>query len=264
MGSAQGFNTDILMVLKRRNLEYLDGFNSSNLVLDITEDETRTSRFYELMKKYSFRLVLRDIIKLRNSFKKELLTKFSDLPAITRYIDELLDLGIIEQIQPEEYRLIQAHVDTFGDTLEWFIARVFEHEFKSTAGWGIKLHTHGVGGDYDVLACVEHYLVYVETKSSPPAHIELQSIVEFLARIDRIAPHMAILLVDTELRMRDKIIPMCEQALKARGLNGPMRLISGELFQFNHQIYVINSKTDLIANLQKVLGDFLSVPGIKL
>ena len=67
------------------------------------------------------------------------------------------------------------------------------------------------GGDYDVLSWVERNLLYLEVKSSPPKHIEGIEIGAFLDRIEALMPNFAILLVDTELRMKDKLVPLFEE-----------------------------------------------------
>jgi hypothetical protein len=50
-------------------------------------------------------------------------------------------------------------------------------------------------------------LIYIEVKSSAPRNIEQRQIGAFVERVAALAPDMAVLLKDTQLRMLDKLIP---------------------------------------------------------
>lgn len=253
-------------ILARRNLKYTRGFCTKNLIFDMGSiSPSGVLQLYKLLKRYSFRLYLREIIKLRESFRTEFLLKFSGINTIENYTRAALEIDIIEKTGIDgEYKLKRDYIETFGDTLEWFVSRMMRFEFGSPSGWSIKLQTSGVGGDYDVLGLLENHLVYIETKSSPPAHIDQSSIVEFVSRINTLAPQMAVFLVDTGLRMKDKIVPALEHVIRSFGIDCEMRNICGENFHFNHSIYIINSRISLESNLRKVFADFLLNRGLKL
>jgi len=251
-------------ILSRRNLKFLKGFSTRNLVFGYESVSAEDIlRLYELLKKYSFRLFLKDVIKSRDSFSKPDLIKFAGEQTVENYICIALNLNIIEPAGEQGvYKLKKSYVETFGDTLEWFVSRVMRFEFFAPAGWGIKLRSKGVGGDYDVLGLVENRLVYIETKSAPPAHIEQNDMCEFISRISIISPEIAIFLVDTSLCMKDKIVPYCRYALRSAGIDCEPENMGGENYRFNHGIYIINSAGGLILNLKKAFADFFIHKGI--
>ncbi len=243
-------------IANRRNILLLDGFGTRRLLFD--PDKTPAEAIYESLKRYSFRLVLRDVIKYRSGIHAEMLTPFIDRDTAQKMLEEIADMSVIRPADNGSFILERNHIESFGDTLEWFIATILKREFGAHAGWSIKLQTPGVGGDYDVLALIENNLVYIETKSSPPAHIEQASMAEFCLRVETVRPAMAAVLVDTHLRMKDKIVPAVEHVFRSRGYNCNMSRLSGEIFHFKHCLYVLNSKSDLISNLKKVIADFLT------
>ena len=65
-----------------------------------------------------------------------------------------------------------------------------------------------MGGDYDVLGRLDGALVYLEVKSSPPKQVYDSEVRAFLDRVEDLAPDLAVFLMDTELRMKDKLVPM--------------------------------------------------------
>jgi hypothetical protein len=67
-----------------------------------------------------------------------------------------------------------------------------------------------------VAAQIEHELVYVEVKSSPPKHIDQRDVASFFERIADVVPHAAVFFVDTELRMTDKIASLFAAELRVR------------------------------------------------
>jgi hypothetical protein len=152
-------------------------------------------------------------------------------------------------------------VRSFGETLEWFVARLLEEEFSCQTVWGVRVKGMEPGGDYDVLARIEHELVYVEMTASPPKHITQRDVSAFFDRVAHVAPHMAVYFVDTELRMTDKLAPMFEAEVRKRhGARGrtrfPVTRLRGELYQINHRIFLINSKRNLAANFRVCLRDY--------
>ncbi len=151
--------------------------------------------------------------------------------------------------------------DSFGETLEWFVAEVFRRELKCEASWGITLQDTKYGGDYDVLAFVEGHMVYVEVKSAPPKHVEDTEVGAFFRRVRTLKPQMAVFFEDTELRMADKIVPMFEESLAkeygARAADYPIKRLQDELFHINHALYIINARPDVASNFAVCLRDFL-------
>lgn len=209
--------------------------------------------FYEMLKKYSFRLFLRDVIKHQGFFSIDQVTRYATSGVTTDYVEYLKKVGLIEAVE-DGYRLVLRPIKSFGATLEWFVAEIFKREFATQAIWGIRFKRPRIGGDYDLISKVDGALLYMEIKSSPPKQIYQNEISAFFDRISDLAPEISIFFVDTELRMKDKIVPMFEEELKKRD-DEPQRIerMEKELFQIEHKIFIINAKDSIPANLEKVL-----------
>lgn len=209
--------------------------------------------YFELMKRYSFRLFLRDVIKHKRGFNRKDVTHYATREVTEDYIGRLVKMDIIEK-SGGLFRLKGPKVKSFGSTLEWFIAETIKREFCTEAIWGIKFKGQKVGGDYDLIARIDGTLLYMEVKSSPPKQIYDSEISAFLDRVEDLKPAVSIFFMDTELRMKDKIVPMFEEALRKRYAEPPkiMRM-EKELFEIPGEIFIINSKDSILANLEKVL-----------
>lgn len=210
--------------------------------------------FYEQLKRYSFRLFLRDIIKHQVAFSREDVARYSTEEVTSDYIDFLLDAGIVECSGQNTYRLRKIPVRSFGTTLEWFVAKLIRDDFGIQTVWGVKFRRARVGGDYDIIGKIDSGLLYMEVKSSPPKQIYDREISSFLNRAEDLAPMISLFFVDTELRMKDKIVPMFEEALFLRHQRIiPITRLVKELFQIGKKIYIINAKGGISTNIEKVL-----------
>lgn len=214
---------------------------------------------YGMLKKYSFRIFIRDVIKNRRSFAVDDLLKYSTRGWVERYVDFLLERGVIAGETEGRYRLESEAVFSFGDTLEWFVANVFIREFDSPALWGVRLGDSVSGGDYDVIATVEGKLVYVEVKSSPPKNVEEAEVAAFLRRVEALSPAAAIFLEDTRLRMKDKIVPIFEGLLREKGVE--VKRMEEEKFCAGQKLFIINSKPDIVSNIGLCLRRLLAPKG---
>lgn len=238
-------------MLKRRGFNIYKKEPSEDLMLP---EKKYMKSYYEKLKKYSFRLFLRDIIKLQNYFTIEKVTRYSTRDVTAEYIRYLLRIKIIEKFR-SGYRLKRRPIKSFGETLEWFIAKLTEKEFETETMWGVKFKRPGVGGDYDLIAKIDSSILYMEIKSSPPKQVYDKEITAFLNRVEDLAPEISIFFMDTELRMKDKIVPMFEAELKKRFEKSvPVERIINELFHINKKIFIINSKRSIAANIGTVLS----------
>ncbi len=212
--------------------------------------------YYRMLHKYSFRLFLRDVIKHQKRFDLADVARYA-APATTKnYIEHLLSMKLVGK-KAAGYALAKGPVTSFGPTLEWYVAEVFRREFSSEAVWGVKFRRPKVGGDYDVIAKLGAELAYVEVKSSPPKQIYDSEVAAFLDRVGDLAPSIAIFFMDTELRMKDKLVPMFEAELKRRYVNPPEVLrMERELFQIGDRVFIINAKESAIQNIEKVMSWF--------
>ncbi len=214
--------------------------------------------FYRIMRRYSFRLFIRDLIQMPEGDGLAPLTRYCSLRTVTSYLGILAEIGIVS-LTGKGYRLARK-VPSFGQTLEWWVCEILRREFLAPALFNVKLQNTKFGGDYDVMSIMAGHLVYIEVKSSPPRGVEHQDVDAFLARICDLEPSLAILFVDTELRMRDKLVPLLAEGLEREGKAGSdwvvLRLVN-EIFHVRHSIYVINSRKGVYSNLRTCFRDFL-------
>ncbi|MBI4653570.1 MAG: hypothetical protein HY752_00990 [Nitrospirae bacterium] len=215
------------------------------------------NKFYEMLKKYSFRLFLRDVIKHQKSFVVEDVTRYATKDVTRGYVDFLIKTKLIEHVstQHDIYRLIKRPIKSFGETLEWFMASLMKKEFEAEAVWGVKFKRPNVGGDYDLIAKIDSSILYMEIKSSPPKQIYDREITAFLDRVIDLSPQVSVFFLDTELRMKDKIVSMFDAELKRRYKKSvPVERIERELFHINKKVFIINSKDSIEANIRTVLN----------
>ena len=209
--------------------------------------------YYTMLHKYSFRLFLRDVIKRQELFTLEDVARYATPAKTKEYLDYLLSIRLIRK-KPEGCALAKGPVTSFGPTLEWYVAEVFKREFGSETVWGVKFKRPRVGGDYDVIAKLDGSLVYLEVKSSPPKQIYDSEIAAFLDRVEDLSPAVAIFLMDTELRMKDKIVPMFEKELRKRDERAPqVARLERELFGIRDRVFIVNAKESIVRNIGLIL-----------
>jgi hypothetical protein len=239
------------VLLKRRGFRIYKREPSEDLLLPKKEF---FDNYFEMMKKYSFRLFLREVIKHQEFFKLEDVTRYATAEVTKEYVDYMNKIGLLEKL-PDGFRLSKRPVKSFGETLEWFVSETFKVEFATEAIWGIRFKRPKVGGDYDLIAKVDGKILYMEIKSSPPKQIYQKEITAFFDRLSDLLPEIGVFFVDTELRMKDKIVPMFEEGLKVKyGIPPKVIRMEKELFQIEDRIFVINSKDNVAANIEKVLS----------
>ncbi|MEM5788830.1 MAG: hypothetical protein AAGU11_16080 [Syntrophobacteraceae bacterium] len=246
-------------VLWQRGFPVIAHGDQSQLVFPPNISSNQLVGFYNLMRRYSFRLFMRDLIQTPRAEKLGALTRYCSLRTVHAYMNALAEMKIVS-IDPGGYRLLK-QVPSFGPTLEWYVCEVFRREFLAPALFNVKLENTRYGGDYDVISIIAGRLVYVEVKSSPPRGVELQAVNAFLSRVGDLEPHVAIFLVDTELRMKDKLVPLLEDGLGGERKAGSALKISrliDETFHIGHSLYLTNSRKGVYSNLRTCLRDFLT------
>jgi hypothetical protein len=249
-------------MLERRGLRVHRRVPSDRFLVHPGLNSEEKDRIYKLMQRYSFRLLLRDVIRFKDGFMPQDLTRYCSLRAATGYVTSLQRLGLVEQDPSGLWSLRRTTVTSFGETLEWFVAEVFKRDFSAQAIHSVSFRTRAPGGDFDVIACMEGLLVYLEAKASPPRGIEAEEVSGFLNRRDILLPHMALFLVDTHLRMWDKMVPILEELAGgvSRDSGQPLERVCrlhGEIFHLDHSVYVLNSSPRVVDNLRRCLVDFL-------
>jgi hypothetical protein len=239
------------ILLKRRGFRIYKREPSEDLLLP---EKIFIDSFYEIMKKYSFRLFLRDVIKQQIFFGLENVTRYATSDVTKDYLEYMRNIGLVEKLS-DGFRLSHGRIKSFGETLEWFVAEIFKREFAAEAIWGIRFKRPGVGGDYDLIAKVDGAILYMEIKSSPPKQIYQNEISAFFDRVSDLSTEISIFFVDTELRMKDKIVLMFEDELKNRHVHPPKVMrIEKELFQIWDKMFIINAKDSIPHNIEKVLS----------
>ena len=241
------------MLLKRRGFQVYKKEQADDLLVP---DEPFRDSFYELLRKYSFRLFLRDVIKHQDRFTHDQVTRYSTPRVIRSYVNYLVESGLVQE-GAAGYVLKRRPVTSFGPTLEWYVAELLRREFGAEVLWGVKFRRPRVGGDYDVLAKLDGSLLYLEVKSSPPKQVYDSEIAAFLDRVEDLVPELSLFLMDTELRMKDKLVPMFEKALAARGPEpSAVVRIERELFGIQDRIFIVNAKESIGRNIGKVVARY--------
>jgi hypothetical protein len=240
-------------LLKRRGFRIFKQAPSEDLLLP---SEEFLDEYYRMLRRYSFRLFIRDVIKRQDFFKLENVTRYATSDVTGDYLRYILSIGLIAETG-DGYYLARRPVKSFGETLEWYVAEVLKREFSFESIWGVKFKRPRIGGDYDVLGRFNGSVLYIEVKSSPPKQVQTGEISSFLDRVADLLPEIAVFFMDTELRMKDKIVPMFEQELvKKYALPPAVTRMEKELFQIDSRIFIINAKEGIERNLEKVLNSY--------
>jgi hypothetical protein len=209
-------------------------------------------RLSERLGHYAFRLFLRGAILARGPFLPAEATGYVDAAHAGRMALELLRLGLADPAGQGRYAL-RHPARTFGGTLEWWVGRELARRLRAEVETGVRTGAPGVGGDLDVVLALEGKLAYLELKSSPPKHVTEAELSAFLARVRALRPHLAVLAVDTALRLGDKVLPALAALVPGAR---PARLL-----RENHRVapglYAVNARQDLIENLCLVVADGL-------
>jgi len=250
-------------MLRRRGLDMFRFNPQSHLLLPPIRTEEAQTRFYDLFKKYSFRLFLREVLSGGSPFRVADVVRYSSLRTGEKYLRALMELGIVEILAGEDYRLLELPPVSLGPTLEWFLAEIFRKEFSSPALYGLRCKGTRCGGDFDVVSAMESRLIYMEVKSSPPKNIAGDEVHEFFGRLEDLQPHLAFFFVDTELRLKDKIVPLFEaEGGAARFPNtdgaGRAEKIGDEIFFLKPALYLLGSKRSIPGNLQLCFRHFFT------
>jgi hypothetical protein len=215
-------------------------------------------RLLALLGHYAFRLFVRGVIQKAEGFAAEEATGYVKPAAACSFADALVDLGIAARMDDGRYHLIRG-ATSFGPVLEWYLARELERRFGFDVAVGVKFHATGVGGDLDLVAAAEGKLVYVEVKSSPPKHLSPDEVRAFFDRAGLLRPDVTLFVMDTALRLSDKVVPMLHAELTRRAggvVVAPHRL-KHELWALTPHVYAVNSRPDLMANVALALAEGL-------
>ncbi len=251
----------LLQHLAQRGLTILQHDRNTQLLLPHSALEKQEDEFFELLRRYSFRLFLRDLIRYPEGRGVKALCRYCSPATARKYLKRLSALKIVTYDPRKGYRLLINGVASFGPTLEWYVGQIFARCFSAPVITSVKFKDTTTGGDYDVIALLEQRLVYVEVKSSPPRGVEKPAVRAFIDRLYDLQPDVALFFVDTELRMKDKMVVLFAEEMERRfgreaRKKWKVKRLINELFHVNHGIYIVNSKKGVVANFRRCLSDF--------
>lgn len=244
------------------------GFRPESAKTDLSFPEgindASADRFTGWFGHYGFRLFLRGAIRKQEGFLPLETTRYLTREQSGKYAEVLVELGMAEKARTGRYRLKHS-VASFGAVLEWYVARELKRRFGFDVATGVRLHVRGAGGDLDVVAAAEGKLFYLELKSSPPRNLEANTAAAFWDRVLLLRPDLSLFVVDTALRLSDKILPMLVDAFPEQesGRIHPKK-IGSRLWALTPNIYAVNGHRDLMANIGKAIAEGLRAvsPGI--
>jgi hypothetical protein len=220
-------------------------------------DEPHQERLARRLDHYAFRLFLRGAIQRASGFRPAEATRYVEGPAARTMAEELVALGLASPAGRARYRLLHPP-RSFGGTLEWYLARELGTRLGFDAATGLRFGAPGVGGDLDVVAAAEGRLLYLEAKSSPPRQISAEEVRAFFDRVEALRPDLALFVVDTALRLSDKVVPMLAEGTAHRGGRPvvPRRVVR-EVWALAPRLFAVGAKGHLGANLAAAVAEGL-------
>jgi hypothetical protein len=165
-------------------------------------------------------------------------------------------LGIIRRLRGGTFRFLAGRVTDFGDTFEWYVAELLRRQFQADVLWGVTIPG---------LSCGETSTSWRSSRGSSstskqrprPSSIEQKEMRAFVARVRKLSPDLAVLIVDTHLRMKDKLAPLLSEALREEGVEDrEMVRVEKETFGWGGRLFLTNSKRDIGGNLALCLRSY--------
>ncbi|MBZ4399347.1 hypothetical protein [Myxococcus sp. AS-1-15] len=233
------------------------GFQATVAPLDLPFpadlDPSRAERMVERLGHYAFRLFLRGAILRRGSFTPQEATRYLEEDRATAFAEDLVSMDLATREEAGRYRLTHPAL-SFGGTLEWYVAHELRERLRFDVAAGVKFHAPDVGGDLDVVASAEGRLVYLEMKSSPPKHLAPDEVGAFFRRVRALRPHVSVFVMDTALRLSDKVLPLLQAELSVQPPPPPRRIVR-EVWALTPHLYVVNARQDLMGNIGLALAE---------
>lgn len=256
-GSRDAHPSPVARALLQRGLAISECCLTERTFLPYLPSAKKREDFRRLLHSYAFRLFLRDIIVLRDRYLPQRLGPFFTPESVEELAAQAERLGLIRRQREGTFRFLAEAVTDFGDTFEWYVAEILRRQFHADVLWGVTIPGLSCGGDFDILALLSGKLLYLEAKTSPPKHIEQKEMRAFVARVRKLSPDMAVLVVDTHLRMKDKLVPMLSEALREAGVEDrEMIRVEKETFGWGGRLFLTNSKRDIGGNLALCLRTY--------
>ena len=216
-------------------------------------DEARSERLAEWMSHYAFRLFLRGAILRHGPFLPTEPTGYVQAAQAQVYAEALMELELAVRETDGRYRL-RHKAQSFGGTLEWYVGRELRSRLGFDVAVGVKFHAPDLGGDLDVVAAAEGRLLYLELKSSPPKHLMSDEVGAFFRRVRTLRPHVSLFVMDTALRLSDKVLPLLQAELSTQPPPAPRRVLR-EVWALTPHLYVVNAQQDLMGNIALAIAE---------
>ncbi len=213
--------------------------------------EPEAARLAERLSRYAFRLFLRGAILHARGFTPGQATRYLKAEQARRMAEDLVSLGLARRLPGGRFQLVR-RARSFGGTLEWYLGRELSRRLGLEVALGLRSGAPGVGGDLDVVAAAEGKLLYLEVKSSPPKHVERAEVAAFLRRVRALRPDVALFVIDTALRLSDKVLPMFAAEM---GQAGSPRRVVRETWALTPHLYALNARQDLLENLCRAIAE---------
>lgn len=222
-------------------------------------DGDRLAMFYRLLRRYSFRMLLREILGQPGAFRLEDVNRYGSHGSTERQLQALERIGLVVR-EGNLFTWRGETPDSFGPTLEWFVAEVVRRELQSDALHAVRLGGLRGGGDYDVVGLWGGRLLYIETKAGPPKAIDEIHVRLFLERVRTLAPEIAVFLIDTHLRMTDKMVPLFRRQLTGLFGNGAPRgpsPVARGVYHVGDTLFITNTKRGVDVQILSCLWWYL-------
>jgi len=244
---------EALAMLARRGIRPMQA--RPDLAFPTGLPEPVLDRLADLLGHYAFRLFLRAAI-LSGPFEPAAMTRYLTAAQAAGLAEKLAALGLANRLPEQKYSLVHP-ARSFGGTLEWYVARELRKRYAFDVAVGLKLRGRSSGGDLDVIAAAEGKLVYIELKSSPPKYLTPSEVSAFLQRVHLVRPDVSLFVMDTALRLSDKVIPMLQERLSAKGAASTPTRVKKELWAMTPHLYAVNAQPDLLENIGRGIAEGL-------
>jgi len=242
-------------MLVRRGLE--PSLARPDLPFDPAVPDEALEAIAERLDHYAFRLFLRGAILARGAFLPAEASRYLPAGPARALAEDCVALGIVDPRPGGRYRL-RTRARSFGGILEWWLARRLAALLGLEVATGIRSGARGVGGDLDVVAAAEGKLIYLEVKSGPPKHLTDAEVGAFLRRLRVVRPDLALFVMDTALRLTDKVLPMFARALSSgRAPTLAPRRLFRETFALGPHLYVVSARQNLVENCRRAIAEGL-------
>lgn len=216
----------------------------------------RTREFAELLDSYAFRLFVRGAILNPSGLAPAEATRYLEPGQAAEFAQALVCLGLARTLRDGRFQLLHPPAN-FGPTLEWYVAGELERRLGFAVRTGLLWNAKGVGGDLDLVALADGRLVYLELKSGPPKHLMPPEVACFHDRVHALRPDVALLALDTSLRLGDRVLPLVQEDLERRGGRPSPRNLVRDIWAITPHLYLANAKWDLVGNLALAIAEGL-------